>query len=127
MEAADTSLDKFLDIRQRTVSRTVACQVAIQMARGSFRTLLSQSNFAQSLSYAVASGMVAESNIDLRAVLVFLATYVRFCTALVRDTTRFHCRASLPMYRFGILAFQSHHPPRREASEHADVLRRCPE
>ena len=77
MEAADTSLGRYLGIRQRTVSRTVACQVASQMARGSFRTLHSQPKYAQSLSYAVASGMVAESNIGWQAVLVFLATYIR--------------------------------------------------
>ena len=77
MEAADISLERYLDLRQRTVSRRVACQVAIQMARGSSRTLHSQPKYAQSLSYAVASGMVAESNIGLQAVLVFLATYIR--------------------------------------------------
>ena len=97
MEAADISLERYLDLRQRTVSRRVACQVAIQMARGSSRTLHSQPKYAQSLSYASRAAWLQSRTLVCRRCSSFLLrTYVRCCTALVRETTRFHGRASLP-------------------------------
>ena len=74
MEAADFSWDKYFDLRQRAVSRSVACQVALQMARGSFRTLHVQPKYAQSVSNGVASSIIAESTVALQTALVFLVT-----------------------------------------------------
>ena len=97
MEAADISLERYLDLRQRTVSRRVACQVAIQMARGSSRTLHSQPKYAQSLSYVSRAAWLQSRTLVCRRCSSFLPrTYVRCCTALVHETTRFHGRASLP-------------------------------
>ena len=64
MEAADSSLEGYLDLRQRTVSRSVACQVALQMARGSSRTLhVGRITYAHSLAHAVAIIIIAESSV----------------------------------------------------------------